>query len=394
MTAAAPSAAELAALEDAHSVTTYARWPLVLTGGEGCHVTDAEGRRFLDLYGGHCVASLGHCHPALVSAISEQAGRLIFYSNVVHNDARARAVAALAGTAPPGLGQVFLCNSGTEANETALKLARKHTGRKVVVSMVEGFHGRTLGSLGATGPDKYREPSYCAPVEHRRVPFGDGAALAAALDDDVAAVITEPVLSMGGIRVADEGWYQDLANQCEQHGALLIFDEVQTGVGRTGTWWFGEQVGVVPDLITSAKGLAGGVPAGAVLVSEAIAADVQVGDQGTTFGGSPLACAAIEAVVTTLRDEGLVFRAGVTGAALAEQLRDLPGVLDVPGRGLLRGVDLDRPAGPVVAALREQHGVLVGGSSLPHQLRLMPPLTITLDDCQPFVAALGQVLAG
>jgi acetylornithine aminotransferase/acetylornithine/N-succinyldiaminopimelate aminotransferase len=390
----ATSTAGIMAVEDAFQLPTYAKLPLAFVRGQGSYVWDADGTRWLDLYGGHCVALAGHCHPRLVAAVQEQAGRLLFYSNVAYSDVRALAAERVANLAPRGLRRVFFCNSGTEANETALKIARKHTGRRKVVSMNEGFHGRTLGSLGATGMPGFVDPSYPVPTaEHVHVPYGDVAALTEVMDDDVAAVLVEPIPSMGGIRVADEIWFAALRAQCDLNGALLVFDEVQTGFGRTGTHFFGEQVGITPDLITGAKGVAGGFPAGVVFVREDIAATVKTGEQGTTFGGGPLASAAMATVASILVDEDLPGNAATVGAALTDRLLAMKGVVSVGGAGLLLGVNLDRPAKPVVAALRE-HGVLTG--SCPgdaNQLRLLPPLTLSLDECEPFLLALESVLS-
>jgi acetylornithine/succinyldiaminopimelate/putrescine aminotransferase len=376
--------AEIVATEERWQVPTYGKFPVALVRGEGSYVFDAEGRRFLDLYGGHAVALAGHCHPRVVDAIRVQAGRLLFYSNVVHVDVRARAVTRLAALAPEGLRKVFLCNSGTEANETALKLARKHTGRMRVVAMADGFHGRTLGSLAVTGLPKYRDPAYPLATAHTTfVPYGDDAAVDA-VGDDVAAVILEPIPSMGGVRVADASWFRRLRARCAERGALLVFDEVQTGFGRTGAPFFGEHVGVVPDLITGAKGVAGGFPAGVVFVREDVAAKVALGDQGTTFGGGPLACAAIVATVGVLVEERLAANAKRVGARLVETLSRVPGVRNVTGLGLLLGVNLDRPSKPVVRALFDR-GFLVGGSDAdPRQVRLLPPLTLTADEAAPF----------
>lgn len=384
--------ATIRAVEDRHSVPSYAKLPLAFVRGLGCSVWDADGREYLDLYGGHCVALLGHGHPGLVQAISDQAGKLLFYSNVAYNDARARAVQALAALVPPALGQVFLCNSGAEANETALKIARRFTGRRRVLAMSEGFHGRTLGCLGATGLPGFRDPSWpIVETEHAFMTYGDAAALQA-IDESVACVLLEPIPSMGGIQVADDAWFVALRERCDAAGALLVFDEVQTGFGRTGTPFFGEGVGVQPDLITGAKGAAGGVPAGVVFVRDSIAATIRPGDQGSTFGGGPLASAALEVVARTLLADGLPARAARLGRWWREQLLDVAGVLDVPGRGLLMGVDLDRPAGPVVAALRDQ-GLLVGGSKRPNQLRLLPPLIVTRVQAERFTRTLREVLA-
>lgn len=398
-TGAALDTATIVATEDAWQVPTYAKIPAALVRGEGCHVFDADGRRYLDMYGGHCVASTGHCHPTVVEALRDQAGKLLFYSNVAYSDVRARAAASVARLAPKGLRRVFFCNSGTEANETALKIARRATGRRGVVSMVDGFHGRTLGSLGATGPAGYKDPTYPIPAEHAHVTYGDVGALVAALAQvpgGAAAVMLEPIPSMGGIRMADPSYFRALRDACDEAGALLVFDEVQTGFGRTGAPFFGMRpdVDVTPDLITSAKGVASGVPAGLVLVRESIAAEISAGEHGTTFGGGPLACAAIDATVRVIEDEGLPANASAMEDAVRGGLADVAGVVSVSGAGLLLGVNLDRPAKPVVTALRERHAILTGGApGDPHQLRLLPPLTLTREHVHEFVAALTDVLA-
>jgi acetylornithine/succinyldiaminopimelate/putrescine aminotransferase len=389
---AGPDTAGIIAGEDRWQVPAYTKLPVAIVRGEGSRVWDAEGRRYLDMYGGHCVALAGHCPPRLVEAIREQAGRLLFYSNAVYCDARARAAEAVAGLAPEGLARVFFCNSGTEANEVALKIARKHTGRKRVISMADGFHGRTLGSLAATGLIKFRDPAYPLSTEHRYVPYGDPGALGAAVDGETGAVILEPIPSMGGIRVAPRAWFSRLRALCDEHGALLIFDEVQTGLGRTGTMFFGEQMGIRPDLITVAKGVGGGVPAGAVFVREDVSAAVKSGDQGTTFGGGPLASVAMATIAELIRELDLPGNAARVGAHLHARLSGLDGVVSIGGLGLLLGVNLDRPAQGVVAGLREQ-GVLAGGSGgNPKQVRLLPPLTLTVEEADEFVEALAKVL--
>ncbi|MCB9896820.1 MAG: aspartate aminotransferase family protein [Planctomycetes bacterium] len=378
--------------EDHWQLATYSKIPLVLVEGRGCWVTDVQGRRFLDLYGGHCVASVGHCHPRLVQAVQDQAARLLFYSNAVYSDVRAEAAEKVASLAPEGLRRVFFCNSGSEANETALKIARRHTGRRRIVAMREGFHGRTLGSLAVTGLPGYLDPSWPVPTDDTTwVPYGDVEALDAALGDDVAAVLLEPIPSMGGVQVAAPGYFERLRESCGARGALLVFDEVQTGFGRTGTPFFGEGVGVVPDLITAAKGAAGGVPAGVVFVREDVAAGIGSGEQGTTFGGGPLACAALAATADILRDEGLCANAAAQGAWLTDELLRVPGVRAVHGRGLLLGVDLDRDAKPVIAALREA-GILVGSSKPKAQMRLLPPLVLEREEAGLFVDALRAIL--
>ena len=379
-------------IEDACQVPTYAKLGAALVQGRGSYVTDAEGTRYLDLYGGHAVALTGHCHPTVVAAIRAQAGRLLFYSNLVYNDVRALAVRALTRLAPEGLRRVFLCNSGAEANETALKIARKHTGRMRVVSMQEGFHGRTLGCLGATGLPAYRDPAYPIPTAHTYVPYGDEDALAAALDDDVAAVLLEPIPSMGGIQEAAPAWFQALRARCTKHGALLIFDEVQTGFGRTGTPFYGERVGVTPDLITGAKGIASGFPAGVVFIREDIGAAMKPGEQGTTFGGGPLASAAIAATAQVIVTEDLPAHAARVGARLREALAGIAAVESTAGAGLLIGINFDRPAKPICQALIAE-GVLTGTSGgNPQQMRLLPPLTLSEEEALGWLPALTRVL--
>ena len=384
--------ADIVAMEDRWQVPTYGKFPVAVVRGEGVHVWDAEGKRYLDLYGGHAVALPGHCHPRVVAAIRAQAGRLLFYSNVVSNDVRAAAVRAICDLAPQGLRRAFLCNSGTEANETALKIARKHTGRRRVVSLKDGFHGRTIGALAATGLGKYRDPTYPLPAEHVFVPYGDAAALRKEITRDVAAVILEPIPSMGGIRVADAAWFRELRELCDRNGTLLVFDEVQTGFGRTGRMFFGEHVGITPDLITGAKGVAGGVPAGVVFVRETVAARVSHGEQGTTFGGGPLACAAMAAIARILREQDLPGNAARVGGRLAQQLSGVRGVSSVTGLGLMLGLNLARPAKPVLGDLRGA-GFLTGGcESDPNQIRLLPPLTLNDDEADTFVSALRAIL--
>ena len=378
--------------EDAFQIPTYKKMPIALVRGEGIHVWDADGRRYFDFYGGHCVTALGHCPPRVVEAIRQQAGELLFYSNVVYSPVRARAAQQLAELAPAGLGHVFFCNSGTEANETALKLARTWTGKPHVIAMEAGFHGRTLGSLAATHDLHYREPYLDVLADVTFVPFGDADAVARVLESraDVGAVILEPIQSMAGVTGAPAAYFQQLRALCDEHGTALVFDEVQTGVGRTGRFSISEHLGVRPDLITLAKSLGSGVPVGAVLVREEIAECVQSGDQGTTFGGGMLAMAAVEATLATLVDEGLMPRAEAIFARIADGTRGI--VKDVRGQGCLIGLDLGRPAAPVIAALRAE-GFLTGGAADPHVIRLMPPLNTPDEALDAFVTTFRGVMA-
>jgi acetylornithine/succinyldiaminopimelate/putrescine aminotransferase len=354
-------------------------------------VWDAEGKSYLDLYGGHAVASTGHAHSTVVRAIAEQAKTLLFYSNVVALPVRTRAADAIARHAPAPGTKVFFVNSGTEANENAMRLARRATGRDDVLSFHGGFHGRTADAISAAGLAKYRDLARPNVPGHRFAPFGDLAAAEAKVDDGVAAVLVEPIQSLAGVVTAPAEYFQGLRRLCDARGAKLIYDEVQTGFGRTGTFFFAGRHGVVPDLVTLAKGIASGVPMGAVLVSEEIAAGVKPEDYGTTFGGGPLACAAAEATVRVIEEEDLLGNVRRGSQRLREGLAHLPGVEEVRGEGFLLGVVLDRPGRPVREALL-QRGVLVGGSDVPNVLRLLPPLVLREEEIVRFLAAMRDVL--
>jgi len=352
---------------------------------------DAGGKEYYDFYCGHAVTLTGHCHPRVVAAIQEQAARLIFYSNIVYNDVRATYAASLIDAAPEGYGQVFFCNSGAEANETALKLSRKFTGRPTIISMEGAFHGRTMGALAMTANPKYRagfEPLLPG-VEF--VPFGDLEALSSAMNERVAAVILEPVQSIAGVRMADSAYYRGLRDLCDRWGALLVFDEIQTGLGRTGKLWVGEHWGVTPDIITLAKGIASGVPMGATLVSTRIAQTVHLDEHGSTFGGGPLVCAAAQATLDVILGDDLPAHAALMGDLIKERLGSLPHVKEVRGLGLLLGLSLDIPAKEVQTAALER-GIILGTSGDPNVLRVMPPMVVTQDHIEHLAAVLAEVL--
>ena len=380
-------------LEDAVQIPTYSKYPLAAVRGEGCYIWDADGNRYIDFYGGHCVTPLGHCPESVVQAVSEQVRQLIFYSNVVYSPVRARAADLMRKVSPPGVDRVFFCNSGTEANETALKLARKFTGRRGVISFQGAFHGRTLGSLATTWNPKYREPYAGVLPPTHFVPLNDIDLVRGLFEraGDIAAVIVEPIQSMAGVIEATPEFLGEVRTLCSTFGAALIFDEIQTGVGRTGTFSISEQFGVEPDLITMAKSLASGIPVGAVLASSAIADTVKPGDQGTTFGGGMIAMAALEATVGTIVREGLMGRARTVFDRIKEELS--PHVRSVRGRGCLIGVELGMPASDVVRALRES-GVLVGGSGDEYTIRLMPPLNTPVDVLEEFFTIFRKVVGG
>ncbi|MBL7978767.1 MAG: aspartate aminotransferase family protein [Bacteroidetes Order II. Incertae sedis bacterium] len=378
--------------EDSFQVPTYKKLPLALVKGEGAYVWDHDGNRYLDFYGGHCVAILGHCPPPVVKAIQKQAETMLFYSNLVYSDIRAEATEVLTSFAPEGLKKAFFCNSGTEANETALKLARKITTKSGVVATIGGFHGRTLGSLAVTWGKKYHE-GYEAVLPHTHfIPFGDADALQSLLSEnpDIAAFILEPIQSIAGVTQAEADYYRKVRTYCDQYGVMLIFDEVQTGVGRTGTFSISEAYGMHPDMITLAKSLGAGIPVGAVLVSEAISETIQIEDQGTTFGGGMVAMAAVSATLKHIRDEKLMLNAPKIFRHLQTELADYP--VRLRGRGCLIGLEMDIPVAPMVAALRK-NGVLTGGSADPKVMRLMPPLNTQPSDIAVFAQAFHTAYA-
>ena len=351
---------------------TYPPYPFPLVRGEGDRVFDDQGQAWWDFYGGHCVCATGHCHPAVVKAISDQAASLLFYSAAAALPVRDQAAARI--TAFAGMDSVFFCNSGAEANENALKVALLLTGRKQLAAFAGGWHGRTLLALSVTDDPKITEPFQDQLVPCLRLPFGDLAALAAADFTDIAGVILEPIQSMAGIKAASPAWFQALRAKCEASGTLLIFDEIQTGMGRLGKPFAAQFYGVRPDLITSAKGLASGVPMGALLMTAAVASKLKGGDLGSTFGGGPLACAALVATVDIIEAESLMLNATAAALCLRQELVGSV-VTEVLGEGLLLGL---RSAH--AAALKEHllaHHILMGGSGDPTVLRLMPPLNVS-----------------
>lgn len=389
----APPFALNAAVEDRHGSGAVAKRPITLVRGQGCTVWDETGRAYLDATSGHGVALLGHCHPAVTAAIAAQVGQLITCSESFYNDRRADLYRLLETLVPPVLDRWFLCNSGAEATEAALKAARLLTGRDRVVAARRGFRGRTLGALGLTWNKDYREPfaGWALPaVTH--IPFNDPAAAHAAIDSTVAAVVVEPIQGEGGVHEADAAFLLALREACDASGALLVMDEIQTGWGRTG-FWFGYQAvpGLVPDMLVLAKGMAGGVPIGAIAWREALGT-LPVGSHGSTFGGNPLACAAAVAALSAIRDERLPERAQQVGARLIASLRErnLPGVREVRGRGLIIGLELRDRVQPVLAALAARAVLaLPAGKTV---LRLLPPLILSDDEAVALADAVEGAL--
>jgi acetylornithine aminotransferase/acetylornithine/N-succinyldiaminopimelate aminotransferase len=378
-------------------VPVYGRLQLQLERGAGSTVVGADGRRFLDLYGGHAVAVSGHCHPLVVAAIREQAERLLFYSNAVPLESRDRLFAVLAEMAPAPLDQAFLVNSGAETNDVALQLARRVTGRRRVMTFEGGFHGRTLATLAVSGIPHYRDLAEASGGQSILdltvvAPWGRPEVLPALVDETIAAVIVEPVQGLAGAREVGADVLRTLRRACDDTGAVLIFDEVQCGCGRTGAFTAAQSYGVTPDILTLAKGIAAGLPMGAVLLSPRIAKHVSQGDLGTTFGGGPIPCAAAAANLEVIRDESLAARALHLERRLRQALADLSAVTEITGRGLLLGLRLDRPARPVKLRLFER-GILVGSANDPSIIRLLPPLVLAEDEVDTFVHTLHEVLS-
>jgi acetylornithine/N-succinyldiaminopimelate aminotransferase len=362
---------------------TYARADLTIVEGEGCRVWDADGREYLDFGGGIAVVSLGHCHPAPLAAAHAQLDRLWHASNLYRTEP-AEELASLLSTRFGGA-QAFFCNSGAEAIESALKYARKATGKAGVVALERGFHGRTLGALSATGQPAKREPFEPLLPDVSFVAPNDVSALTAAADEEVGLILLEPVLGEGGVVPLEEEFVAAAAGL----PPLLCLDEVQTGTGRTGTFFACEQLGVRPDLVTLAKGLANGLPIGALLVADEIAGAFLPGDHGSTFGGNPVAAAAACAVVDTIDGE-LLENVRARGSQLAAGLARLPGVTNVRGRGLLLGFETAAPAVDVVAAARHE-GLLVL-TAAEHVVRLAPPLTVSEDEVAAALTVLARVV--
>ncbi|MGE3466522.1 MAG: aspartate aminotransferase family protein [Pyrinomonadaceae bacterium] len=378
--------------EDERQVETYAKMDIAVSRGAGSWVWTSEGEKYLDLYGGHAVCATGHCHPHVVKAIADQAGKVLFYSNLVYSDVRARAAKKLISIAPTSLSKVFFCNSGTEANENAMRMARMATGREKVITFSGGFHGRTADSISATFLGRYREIGKPNVPGHVSAEFGNLESVRAVADTETAAIMLEPIQSMAGVREASPEFFVGLRELCDQLGIVLIFDEVQTGVGRIGSWFFGgcpSAGGIEPDVITLAKSLGSGIPVGACLVSENVSSNIKINDLGTTFGGGMLAMAAVLATLETIENEGMIENAAHIERYLRERLANVDGVVAVRGKGCLLGIEFDGPCSPVHKDLLANQ-IITGTSSDPNVLRLLPPLCVAENEVDLFVEALRQ----
>jgi acetylornithine/N-succinyldiaminopimelate aminotransferase len=384
------SLAELQELERDNVVPSYARLPVEFVRGEGARLWDSDGVEYLDFLCGISVTSLGHCHPRVVAAVREQVGRLMHTSNLFYTEPAMRLAERLAESSLGG--KVYFCNSGAEANEAAIKLARKAKSRGDIVVVQGAFHGRTYGALSAT-PQESKQAPFAPLVPGFRAVAPEPTALAAAIDERTAAVLLEPIQGETGVNILSEELLVCARESCDEHGAALVFDEVQCGMGRTGTLWAYEQTGVVPDAFTSAKALGGGLPIGALVTGPRLADVFQPGDHGSTFAGGPVVAAAALAALEETDEESLLAGVREMGERLADGLAQLPHVLSVRGRGLMLACEVNIPAPDVVRrALLEER--LIVNATGPTTIRLLPPLTSSRDEVDDAIARLGRALAG
>lgn len=382
---------EIKELEDHFQVETYAKMPFAVERGRGAWVWTCDGDKYLDLYGGHAVCATGHSHPHVVKSIQEQAEKVLFYSNLVYSEIRGRAAEKLVSVAPSELTKAFFCNSGTEANENAMRMARMATGREKIVSFSGGFHGRTADSISATFLGKYRKIGEPNVPHHLEAFFGDIDSARSVIDNETAGVVLEPIQSMAGVVEADPSYFVELRAICDRVGAMLIFDEVQTGIGRTGNWFFsGSELagGVVPDIVTLAKSLGSGVPVGACLVAEAVSLKLKLNDLGTTFGGGMIAMAAVLATLQAIEKDGMIANAAAVEAHLRNALSETTSVVRVRGKGCLLGVEFDGPCKPFHERLLANK-IITGTSSDPNVLRILAPLCTTLEEIDLLVEVLN-----
>lgn len=374
--------------------TTQRRGETIIVRGEGSWLFDTAGKRYLDLTAAQGVAMLGHCHPKLSAALAAQAHQLIALPNFLYNDTRSRFAAELAKVLPAHLPHVFLANSGAEAVDGAIKFARLTTGRTGLVATMRGFHGRTIGAVSLTWEPKYRKP-FEPLLDVTHVPYNNLAKLDAAVAEQTAMVILEVVQGEGGVHLGDGEYLRRAQQLCHDRGALLVLDEIQTGFGRTGKWFGHQHFDLQPDIICLAKGIGGGFPMGAIAYTEQVNAALSPGAHGSTFGGSPIACAAGLAALQIYQEEGLIERSAHMGEHLLNRLRTTIGdyeiVREVRGLGMMIAVELREKVGPYLKTLMEEHGVLAlpAGANV---LRLLPPLTLSEEEVEIGVVAIAAVL--
>ncbi|MDQ1699377.1 MAG: acetylornithine/N-succinyldiaminopimelate aminotransferase [Frankiaceae bacterium] len=375
---------------DAVMARNYGSPPLALVSGSGCRVQDADGREYLDLLAGIAVNALGHAHPAVVAAVSEQVGRIAHTSNLYVNERAVELAERLVRILGVDGTRVFLCNDGTTANEAAVKtVLRARPSRRRFVAAEHSFHGRSLGALALTGKEAARAPFGPFGIEVTHIPYGDADALAAAVDDQTAAVVLEPTLGEAGVVPPPDGYLQTARAICDANGALLVIDEIQSAIGRTGAWFAHQRDGIVPDVVTLAKGLGGGLPIGACLATGTTADALQKGDHGSTFGGNPVACAAALAVLDTIEEEHLLDHVADLGSRWSEQLTNAG--VGVRGRGLWLALLVADGLAPAIETAARDAGFLVNATG-PDAVRLAPPLVLTQAEATSFADALPSIL--
>jgi len=378
-------------VEDQYSMGIIPKREVVIVRGHGARVWDENGREYIDCVGGHGTANVGHCHPAIIDAITKQAQQLTICPEVFHNNVRAELLKILADISPEGLNQIFLCNSGTESIEAALKFARAATGRQEIIATMRGFHGRTFGALSATWNPKYRKPFEPLLSGFSHVKYNDIEAMEGAISEQTAAVILEIVQGEGGVRSGNSDYFQQVQNSCRERGALLIIDEVQTGFGRTGKMFACDHYDLQPDILCVAKAMAGGLPMGATLCTNAAAA-VPLMSHGSTFGGNPVLCAASLATIRVIQEEMLAERAMEMGAYFRESLESIrtSGVREIRGMGFLIGVELKGKVTPFLRGLMAR-GVMAlpAGNTV---LRFLPPLVISKEEIDIVVGHVEAIL--
>jgi acetylornithine/LysW-gamma-L-lysine aminotransferase len=377
--------------EERYSTGVYNKREVTIVRGEGAHLWDEHGKEYIDCAAGMGVASLGHAHPIVAEAIATQARTLITCPELFYNNQRAQLLERLAAVTPPGLHRIFLCNSGTEAVEGALKFARMSTGKPNIIATMRAFHGRTMGALAATWDPDYRKHFEPLPAGFRHVPYNRLEALEEAIDEHTAAVLLEIVQGEGGVRPASAAYLQGAQELCRQRDVLLIIDEVQTGFGRTGKFFACEHYGLQPDILTMAKAMAGGLPMGAFAIGERVQT-IHKGTHSSTFGGNPLACAAAIAVLDVLQGQRLPEYAAEVGTYFKERLRaiDSAKIREVRGLGLMLGMELKEKVAPYLRGLMERGVIaLAAGSTV---LRFLPPLIIPIEDIDTVVSQVSEVL--
>ncbi len=383
---------EIEKIEEQFQLATYAKMKIAVETGRGAWIWTSDGEKYLDLYGGHAVCATGHAHPRVVEALKNQVEKLLFYSNLVYSEIRAKAAEKLVSIAPASITKAFFCNSGTEANENAMRMARMATKREKIITFSDGFHGRTADAISATFLGNYRALGKPNVPHHVCAEFGNIESVRAVADRETAAIMLEPIQSMAGVAEAAPEFFRSLREVCNEHGIVLIYDEVQTGIGRTGNWFFSASDlsgNVEADIITLAKSLGSGVPVGACLVNDCIAESIKTNDLGTTFGGGMLAMAAVSATIEAIETDKMRENIAEIENYLRERLREIESVKTLRGKGGLLGIEFNENCKPIHQKLLENK-IITGTSSDPKVLRLLPPLCVKKEEIDLLIETLRK----